>query len=90
MAQLMEMLNATDPLQVNEDNANMSKIFACYTAFTKGTITAAGKFNIVLADKLFKYLNPSEARAWRRMINAEDIEVSPYPVGIQQEQTNEA
>ena len=87
---LDEMLSATDPLQVNEDDANMNKVFACYTACTKGTTTAVGEFNIVLADKLFKYLNPSEARAWRRMINAEDIEVSPYPVEIQQEQTNDA
>ena len=84
------MLSATDPLQENEDDANINRVFACYTACTKGTTTAVGEFNIVLADKLFKYLNPSEARAWRRMINEEDIEVSPYPVEIQQKQTNEA
>ena len=84
------MLSGTDPLQENEDDANMNKVFACYTACIKGTTTAVGELNIVLADKLFKYLNPSEARAWRRMINEEDIEVSPYPVEIQQKQTNEA
>ena len=85
---LEESLNATDPLQVNEDDTNMRKIFACYTACSKGATTAVGEFNMVLADKLFKYLNPSEARAWRRIINAEDTELNPYPLEIQQEQTN--
>ena len=83
---LNEKLNATDPLQLNEDDANMNKLSACHTA-CYGTSVYPKEFNETLADKLFKYLNPKEARAWRMWIQAEQ---SPYPVEIQQEQTNEA
>ncbi len=40
--------------------------------------------------EVFKYLNADEARSWRLMVNAKELAVSPYPVEIQHEQTNEA
>ena len=44
------------------------------------------EFNEVLADKLFQFLTPKEARIWRQSIQDE---LSPYPVHVQQQQTNE-
>lgn len=78
---LDELLNRPDPMQKNEDDANMSRIMACFSA-----CNSTGEFNETLADRLFKFLNPKEARAWRQWIQADQ---SPYPVEIQQHQTNE-
>lgn len=44
----------------------------------------SGSFNEVLADKLFQFLDPKEARAWRLWITD-----NPYPISIQQQQTDD-
>lgn len=78
---LDDSLESPDPMQKNEDDANKFKLVACLKA-----CYATGEFNEVLADKLFQFLNPKEARMWRQSIQDE---LSPYPVHIQQQQTNE-
>lgn len=78
---LDDSLDIPDPMQKNEDDANKFKIVACLKA-----CYTTGEFNEVLADKLFQFLNPNEAKMWRQSIQDE---LSPYPVHIQQQQTND-
>ena len=43
-----------------------------------------GTFDEALADKLFQFMNPNEARQWRNWVTAE---ANSYPLTMQKQQT---
>ena len=76
-----ELSDYVDPLNPAPDAANKYKLVAC-----EKLCYQTGSLNEVLADKLFQFLNHKEAKLWRNWISLGD---NPYPVAIQQQQTDD-
>lgn len=66
-------------LDDRSDAVDYRKIIVC-----EKVCYQSGTFDEALADKLFQFMNPNEARQWRNWVNAE---VNPYPLPMQKQQT---
>jgi hypothetical protein len=76
-----DLMSGPNPniLDDGPDAVDYRKIFVC-----EKVCYQSGTFDEALADKLFQFMNPREARQWRNWVNAE---ANPYPLAMQKQQT---
>lgn len=76
-----------DPLHKDEvgDEADRRKLVVCELLCNRN-----GIFEEALADKLFQFLTPKEAKLWRFSVNHSLLmDANPYPISMQQQQTDD-